>query len=175
MELSKILSKLFNTQLIIGAEIIFTDGDEVECRVVLIKKTGNFFEIASSSNGVDALKQSPLKNYPTVITVSGKNIIHKRFSTESGNQSKEEIFKGLFPNSSVKDFYIQKTTEDNGEGFISIIRQEVLDKILSSFDKVTVIDLFFSPFPIVNLLGLMENNNYKKRSLTISSYNLVIR
>ena len=118
-----------------GVEIIIEANDELKIYYVILKNKLNQISIqskATTSEGIKSIAKSIPAFCPVYISIEGKGVLHKKvqFTSESDSNIKQ-LAEQSFPGIDVDNFHIQvyKTSEDYA--FISVIRKDLLDKLIN--------------------------------------------
>lgn len=87
------------------------------------------------------------------LNIDGKGIIHKKVKAEEG-KSNIELLQMIFPKASPVDFYLQYSSFEDLESFISVIRTEYLQELLALFINagIPVARITLGPFVIKNIV-----------------------
>ncbi len=112
-----------------------------------------------------------------MLLINGKGVIHRKVHVNE-NDNPAALLNKVFPNVSLNEFTIQKTTISATEAFVSVIRTKILSEITEELvkNKLTAISgCFLGPFVINELLPLINTNAINNEQLTIGNYQLQIR
>lgn len=90
---------------------------------------------------VEELKLELPNDYPIVIQIDGKGLLHKKLDENIANDSK--VVSKIIPNAKDDDFYLQQFSNKNGQ-HVSIVRKNQLDELLQTFYKTIKIPLAIS-------------------------------
>ena len=110
-KLKKISDKLNITNSVFASvEIVINSEKERIYNFVLVKYINNKIKILEKQpelTNFNELLKFLKKKYPVIITLNGKGILIKKIAVNSKLKN-EEIFRQVFPNAKLDDFYIQK-------------------------------------------------------------------
>jgi len=146
---------------VLGLELRFLDADTFGCSYTLMSRDGAVLSIVQehSSTGplVNVLANLPRK-YPVALVISGRGIIHKNVTIESGKES--EAFDQTFPSVERHEFYVQQFQE-KGIAHVSIIRKPGLDNIISLLSRsgLKIIALSLGGVVAAHLLSQVSDLN----------------
>ncbi len=131
------------------------------CGCEIIKKK-NEFEVYKSfqcNQGVKDIKNHVSGEFPLVLNIEGKGVIHK--VVENINLNDKDIGKSLFPGVVLEEFFIQIHQNKNGTGYISICRKELIMNLIEEFKQYgfLVIALKLGPFSIESFLPDIDFDN----------------
>jgi Tfp pilus assembly protein PilN len=141
-----------------GIELHILPDGSFSCRGCLISiqkdalSIDSKFEVEGDLRKV--LKKIPA-DLPVSVSITGKNVLTKK-TAKVEDMGPDKLLR-LFPNIKPEQFYIQNFI--SGEfSFISIIRKEVLDEILLSFNKsdLNTLLLNLGPFATSHILGQLN-------------------
>ncbi len=143
---------IINTKKIIGIELLIKN-DSYEWRTVSITKHKNEINYQDSEiNIYTEITKDIVDKFdcPVIISITGKGIIHKKVNDLS--LSDDNLLNQAIPNINASEFYFQKYYNHLNAGYISIIRKNQLDKILSLFkdNRISVLELYLGPFIFSN-------------------------
>ena len=90
------------------------------------------------------------------VTADGKGVMHKKVKMHSDDKV---LLNQVLPNASIKEFWIQKYYIDTEWVYVSIIRKEVLDKIITAFKQkgIYLSLLYLGPFSATFLYDSLES------------------
>jgi Tfp pilus assembly protein PilN len=183
-------------QACVGIELHILSDGETSCRMCDISLDNNSLSINSkfevTGDLLDILKKIPVEK-PISVTLTGKGVLTKKTSKEE-ELSDDKLLR-LFPNINPGQFHIQNFISGDFS-FISIIRKEVLDGILKTFEKrdLKILLVNLGPFASSNILKQINSygteirfdghliilseagawNDYKHSALTKSPFPLKI-
>ncbi|MBP7222216.1 MAG: hypothetical protein KBA50_03105 [Sedimentibacter sp.] len=147
----------------IGIQVTFHSADKFALH--LIKTVKRLGKISIESQAVelssfDDIKKYLKKNTPVVLCVDGKNVIHRYITEDIGANPLDLVL----PNASKDDFYIQQSECGNGH-FLSVIRRENLESLISSFLRIDVIPamVYLGPF-VLSYTKFLFDDGLKFRS-----------
>ena len=117
---------------------------------------------------IDELIEKIDKKSPISISVEGKGVIYKKIENAE-TLTDQQIIVNLLPNAVASNFYIQKRIVENNEIFVAVVRKQVIDEMIDTFQKnnLHIIDLTFGPFSLQNIVDLL-NKPFEKYQLANS-------
>ena len=158
-----------------GLEVFFEKDSRITFTLVLIKRNGSLFEIIQTFSAMEAFDEligKVEKDSPVVVTISGAGILHKQM-VDDPNRSLLNSFTKIFPHSNPNEFYIQKSNDEgNNTSYISVLRKDQLDRLLTKLHNIKVISVVFGPFAIIRLLPLIESTSFINDSILLGRYQL---
>ncbi|MDN4165467.1 hypothetical protein QWY31_08145 [Cytophagales bacterium LB-30] len=110
-----------------------------------VKKKGDEILITSSFEHTDISKTVgaiPV-NKPIYLTIDGRGVLHKQVVTRPIK------IENVLPQTKLQDFYIQQYLEE-GRDYISLIRKETLNSILSPFANFYIAGIYLGPFSVLS-------------------------
>lgn len=155
--------------------VVKTDGS-YEIKYVLIKKKGSEISIIKKTENCNEIKKivgSVPSSTPVCLSIEGKGIIHKKASV-SDSESDQDILNKLLTNTSTNDFYVDRSPIDDHFAFISAIRMEILEEILTEIkeNKHFVVDISLGPFSVNSVIGILTE---KSEIISAGSYSLTVK
>jgi len=159
-------------QAALGVELVFTNKDSYT--LIAVELTGNKEGLEVTNRYVnltlEQLATENKKNIPLYFSINGKGVIHKKVKYDEYTKENELIHQ-ILPNASVNDFYIQKSILSTNECWVSIVRKEVLDKIVSEINsfKLFGVKIYLGPFALESSIQLIDES-----TLITSSHELII-
>lgn len=141
-----------------GIQVSFRSNSQ-NCiyHLICVEKSKGKVSIAkqiTEITSVDELAKHIPKNTPVVISIDGKNLIHKFFQEEVGDNG----LNFVLPNANSDDFYVQSSAINDGV-YISVMRKEVVAGLLEKFSQLKVIPalIYFGPFVCSNTSFLFSD------------------
>lgn len=171
------LNNFIRGNSVAGVECIITSDGEARfnyCILEVVKTKLILKENGSNLSSVDeVLFKISDTSLPVCMSIDGKGILHKKVIL-SPDEKDRDILAKILPNGDPNQFYIQKHVDESFDGnslYVSVIRKETLDKILSAFEekKIYVVDCFLGPFSIHAIFPMMEKAN---TDVLFGKYNL---
>ncbi len=162
-----------------GVEFTLNAEGAAEIQAVLLKKTGSTIETIarlSDLKDFDALIAGIDKNYPVLLSLKGKGIIHKKVNT-GPTDSFEVLLDKVLPNSNIQDFYVQKLAIDQEQSLISVARKGVVDAGINEITSrgYSVIACTLGPFAVQSVLPIILPDTESTSELKFSNTELLIR
>jgi hypothetical protein len=156
--------------------VIKQDGTLSFTAVILTKKGSKIILGQKSEAGInfERLKVFLKKEIPIALTVNGKGILHKKLSRAN---DKEDIgIESVLPGAKADDFYLQQMEGYNDFQFISFIRRNQLDEILTSFLEkgFWVVTGAIGPAPLQNILPYSDIDPNVGRTLHLPGFSIQI-
>jgi Tfp pilus assembly protein PilN len=155
-----------------GLEISIIGNGEWMIRSVTLKREKNKVIKEKQSHGISSLADLPKKaspGIPVAVAINGKGILHKKALPDI---DKGGLFEAILPNSNPNEFYLDISGQ---QGFLyaSIIRKELLDKILSELTELgyKVLSVSLGIAPLQYLLPFL--NTERQGSIMTSSCFLI--
>ncbi len=155
------LKRLFDSKVAAGVEVLFLEGGKYIFNVVILNKAKSKISIAESYSGIEfeeVLKKVET-DIPIYLVLNGKGIIHKKIPI-SEKDNFDSLLHKIFPNAKPEEFYVQHTTSDKySEAFMSVIRRESAEEIISQFSSTRrlVVSSTLGPFGISSILPLLDS------------------
>ena len=173
-KLKKISDKLNITNSVFASvEIVINSEKERIYNFVLVKYINNKIKILEKQpelTNFNELLKFLKKKYPVIITLNGKGILIKKIAVNSKLKN-EEIFRQVFPNAKLDDFYIQKFILNENNVIATIVRKTVIEKILKEFDGYFIIDINLGFLSIEHILDVLSLSSKK---LSINDFRITI-
>ena len=163
-----------------GVEILILADGSYEINLVILKKEKNTLTTEKQYQGIlhiEELAELIDKKTPIVLLFGGKGVVHKKI-TVNENDTDVSLLHKVLPNANITDFNIQRTDINPTQAFISIIRNDVLDKLtdeLKKYKLTSIAECCLGPFVINGLLPLVNERLINNEQLTIAHYQLQIR
>jgi len=163
-----------------GVEIVILPDGSYEINLVVLKKEKNSLSTERQYQGIKHIEELAKligNKVPIVFLLNGKGIIHKKMSITE-NDTNVTLLQKVLPNANINDFNIQRTDISPAQVFVSIIRSDVLEKLmdeLKTFKLNAIAECFLGPFVITGLLPLINEGLINNEQLTIANYQLQIR
>jgi hypothetical protein len=175
----QIVYKLGRSSITAGLEIILLDDGKKRFNLSLLRKKRTVIEQVSnvsSDNDYLEITKAIGSGVSLNLSVSGQGIITKKIAIEGIKES--DYMHKVLPNASEKDFYIQNIKVDNTHAFISLVRKELIDKILQELNelKFEIISCSFGPFCISSVLPIIYPElSVANLSISAGIYNVDIK
>ena len=110
-------------------------------------------------NDLNELFEQITPNIPLVLNIDGKGIIHKKIVSKDREDA--TLINQVFPNANTDDFYIQKSSVNDEEVYISLVRKENILSILDEISKrkFYLLALYLGPFALTRIIDLLTTGN----------------
>lgn len=134
-----------------GVEILVDDDGSMTINIACVKRSGvrvQFIRGEYGLAGFQALAAQVARDVPVAISISGKGIIHRVLPADgtAGNS-----LQMVLPNAKAEDFYVQQT-EWEGTMWLSVVRRELVDKIVAQVEQQGIAVLCVALGPLATLL-----------------------
>jgi hypothetical protein len=163
---------LIKGQSAFGVEVIFNTKESYTLIAVELKSTKEGIEVVQKLTDItlEELAKKNVKNIPLYFSVGGKGVIHKKVKAED-SVTDQELIGQVFPNASIKDFYLQRSKIQDFDSWISVIRKEVLDQFMTQLEKMNLygIQIYLGPFALSPILPYLD-----KITVLTTSHELLI-
>lgn len=164
--------KLIKGQTAFGVELVFNTKDSYTLIAIELKSAKEGIEVSRRFIDItmEELSKKNTKKLPVYFTIGGKGVIHKKVKAEE-NAPEQELLNQVLPNASIKDFYLQKSKIEGFEYWISVVRKDVLDNLITKIKGVNLfgVQIFLGPFVLENTLQLLD-----KMTVLTTSHELLI-
>lgn len=174
------LENMLKNKTAAGLEIIILPDGSYQLHLIVLKKQQSTLlteiqnkEIASFAE----VKKLLDPKTPVVLIINGKGIVHRKVHYTE-NDTSASLLNKLLPNANAEDFIIQQTPLSNEEVFVSVIRLNALSDLIQELttNQLTSISAcFLGPFPVKNLLPLLDRDVIDNEYLYIPNFRLQIR
>jgi hypothetical protein len=142
-----------------GAEIKMMGDGTVGLRLLKLSLDKKLINIISKNN-----EESKLENLganlsgPVAITVTGRGVLIKK--TKRAEELTNAVIQALFPGLKFTDFYVQNFVSEECS-FVSLIRKETLDQVLSALNNnaCQVLNVSIGPFVIDHVIPQLNVYN----------------
>ena len=145
----------------LGVEVNL-QGANADFKVTTLEKKEGSIDVVGfeNYNSQETFFEKLNVEMPIYLSIGGKGIINKKVAAKE-TISDDDLIQLVLPNAKIADFYLQKKSLGNNQWVVSIIRKSVLDEILQEFKslKAYVLKIVLGPFSIVNVSGLLANDN----------------
>ncbi|MCK4661795.1 MAG: hypothetical protein KAT68_02935 [Bacteroidales bacterium] len=171
-------SPFFKGRTVAGIYLIILPDGSQSFDIVILKRNKSLINVEKTSlsiNDIDELNACLPASVPVCLSLSGKGIVHKKIKAEKSGDDFYYLNKVL-PNASTDEFYIQKTELTDDFYYISVIRKEIIDEIISNINSkgIFIVDVVIGPFAIKNIIPFLDQqakNIYTKNfELTINDF-----
>jgi hypothetical protein len=141
-----------------GVTVTILPEDRIAVSVVVVTKTGNSLRVIKKGtfSSIEEAKDFIPGNSVLVLSVDGYGIINKQTDKETSDAGISKIL----PNAKPADLYLQKIEQGNtGKTFVSIVRKEKLNQIISELNACGFIpfDITLGPFSILNIVQFLAD------------------
>lgn len=127
-------NRLIKHNKVTGLEIVFLpDGGSV-FNISTLKRKGSKLEVEYVKTQIDTwnlVKKELNTSVPLAIVFNGKGILHKKTTINHSDDDNNNLHK-ILASAKVQDFYLQVIHSENSEGFISVIRKEIVDDFIKT-------------------------------------------
>jgi hypothetical protein len=174
--------KLFKPKKILGITCDILADESYVWRYCILQQTKNSVTVIKSNTikELSELKKEKLSLVPVYLSIEGKGVIHKKVKSDSENPSIYQVIPNALPD----DFCISEIPSDNNLAFVSIVRRDVVDTILSQFIELGLhvlqvrvgsfhlafLQEWFSGMPeklaAGNMMYTFDNNSHKLKDFT---------
>ena len=156
-----------------GVETVFLPDGGCQFNAVVLKKSKAGLEVEATHTGIteiEALQKELNPKIPLSIVINGKGIIHKKVVINDGDND-VKLLERVFPNAKISDFYLQKTELLENTVFVSIVRKNTVDDLLTLFaDKGYYFSgISIGPFCLNGIIPLID---LAAKSFSLGNYNL---
>lgn len=171
---------IIQSKTAVGVEVILLPENAYEINVVILKKVKSILAIEKQKEGIvsfEELAQFIDPKLPIILVLNGKGIIHRKV-TFSENDTQVTLLNKVLPNANLNEFDLQQTSISSSQGFVSIIRSNILNEIIEQLKKnklTGIAGCLLGPFVINNLLPLINTDIISNEQLRFSAYQLQIR
>lgn len=148
---------------ILAIELTLLSAGNYRCIFALITHNGKSLEASDHTRVegslVKIMEKLP-RNYPTVISLNGKGIVHR--SLQDAPTEHEKLFSTAYPALDKKDFYVQLVVEEQFT-CVSVVRRPFADDILGKlkFAGLNVFLLGLGGLSVLSIWELIENEDQK--------------
>lgn len=160
-----------------GVECVLKEDGAWSFTIVSLSEKKKKVEIKKGAQDISAEELQKLikKDSAVNLIVSGKGIINKKISFHAEEEDSVLVGKAL-PGAKPADFYIQKYIINESSAFVSLIRKQALDEILSFFrqHKILVVNIAIGPLAVSNILPLFELNQFIEQTISAGNYSFTI-
>lgn len=150
-----------------GIEISLQNGGAMIFRATILKKDKKKIAIDKhlSPETIDSLQELIGSEMPVHLSIGGKGVIHKKVST-SATEHIKSLLQKVLPNAAGQDFYVQRYPVNPSELYISVVRRDLIDKLLADLYNrgLNVVSLSLGPFSVgavIPLLGIAGGEELK--------------
>jgi Tfp pilus assembly protein PilN len=153
------MSKLFKYE-VKTCQVIYAliNNKEITYYLLEFKKTKKGVQVMSKKEfNIQSIQTKTIdKSLPCLLVIDGKSILHKQVSDIEIDL--EKIFKNHYGTSSFNEFYSQLYSTGAKEKYLSIIRRNTIDEIISPFEKMGVflVEIFVGPFILEKISSLLS-------------------
>lgn len=134
-------------------------SDGIRLRLVILKRKGQqvFIEKSVAVESLDDLSKQLPKDIPIRLALTGKGILHRRIAADPAADSRSFLAKAL-PNASPNDFYMQVAPASRDELWISLVRKNTADEILTQLNEkqFSVLSISLGTTALVHILPLLD-------------------
>lgn len=169
--------KWFGSSGVYGLEMQYAADKTTRWQLVTIHKQKKELQVLEkhSSNDLEKLKEKLTEDYPLVLVINGKKLLHKM----GVNDTMEENFRKNLPHVQIEDFYMQQVLLSDTSSQLTVIRKDYLETVLKTFQKLSikVSALFLGPWELLNtimpLLPEQKKINFREYTLRIEEDTIV--
>lgn len=137
-------SQVCGIEVLVGNEGLHFYGTLVKNRGGQLSVTGSF-QSAQQPTLPDAIRKNKI---PIVVCITGKGLMNKKIVLpQAENFTLEECIAQNIPTLNREEFYVQLHRQENGTGFLSVVRKDRVDAILQLFShlKTEPADVILGP------------------------------
>jgi hypothetical protein len=164
--------KLIKGQAAFGVELIYNTKENFTLIVIELISNKGGIEVSNKYIDItlEELAKKNTKNRPVYFSIGGKGVIHKKVKAEDHVQG-QELLNQVLPNASIKDFYLQKVKIEGFEWWVSVVRRDVVDKLIKQVERLKLfgIQMYLGPFVLENTIPLLD-----KMSVSTTSHELIM-
>ena len=151
-DFKKIRDKLLQPKKVMGIDISILEGARYKINLSLLQLKKEEIQIVFTKPGLSDLTQIKdilPEHVPVALAIDGKGILNKQLAV-SANTPDKDLIRQIIPGAKIEDFYLQKYQIGADKLWVSIIRQQTLDKIIQDFtDKeIDLIDINLGPIAL---------------------------
>ena len=171
--------KFIKSDTSLGVHVRINSDSKYDIAVVEVNKKKESLEIVSKKDSLSAIseiKDFNKSNSPVNLTITGKGILSKTIKISS-SEEQNSVINRVFPNISLKEFYVQKNNIDQDLYFISIVRKSLVDEIIQDFEKnnIFISNLTIAPFVIQNILPVINTEQLELPGFSILITDHIVR
>ncbi len=164
--------KFIKGQAAFGVELVFSTKESYTLIALELASNKEGIEVSRRflDTSLEEIKKENIKKLPIYFSVGGKGVIHKKVKTDD-NIKHQELLNQVLPNASINDFYLQKSKLEEFECWVSVIRKDVLDKLIKKIEDLGLfgVQIYLGPFVLENTIPLLD-----KITLLTTSHELLI-
>ena len=153
-----------------GVFIQIMPDDSLLFHFTIIKRKNNeiYTEEYETTGQFEQLFEKLDKNLPIFLNIDGKGVLHKKNTLGADKKAAQQIFPNIKPG----DFYFQFYQPVEGNGFISLIRKEVLNEIYKIIREKGsfIISISLGPFYSI----FLKKNILKDHSELIAGISTIV-
>lgn len=150
---------LIKGQTAFGVELVLTSKDSFTLIALELTKKDESLGISRRFIDItlEQLVKENTKKIPIYISIGGKGIIHKKIKINERSVD-QELLNQVLPNAGIKDFYIQTLLLPNYEGWVSVVRKDVLNVIINKIIELNLyaVEIYLGPFVLENCITLVN-------------------
>ena len=155
------LEELLKPRSVTGLHVVLDQQQIWYCKLIrkgkVVSVEGGFKHV----NRLEDLKVIGDNLSPVSLVIQGKGILHKQIQCNSGSidfASTLQLVKQAWPSIQIDDFYVQRYNS-KGIVFLSLIRRNILDKVLEELQgiKLTVLDISIGGFAIAHIFPFIAD------------------
>ncbi len=143
-----------------GVSLFIKQNDQIVLSIVVVELNDNKVEVVQKEIkqvGEEEILRFIPTNIPIHISIDGKGIINRQIN-KIDSMKNEEIIHNIFPNASLKEFYLQKF---NSQDFIyaSLIRKSQANKLINKLIEggIYPLSLTLGPFEVNTVLEFIHD------------------
>lgn len=154
--LGKLKSRIISPTEVVGVEVILLPDNQFNVTLCVLTQRKGIIHIekkVAEIGKVEDLKEHLAVNLPVALVINGRSILHKRIEPQHYAVQAVDKLKASIPNLNPGDFYLQDFVFPGGS-FLSLLRRELLDKLLDEFDALgcKIVSLTVGPFVFKHLV-----------------------
>lgn len=159
IEITEIISQIQGNRFI-GLSVYFLDNgfEVVGCEVVKRKGNLNVADVFRFSDDMSRLRGFVSGNYPVILLVDGKGVLHKPAKVNNNEKVHEA---SLFPGMDMDAFRVQKSCLNGGDCYLSIGRRQLTDDLLTDLRSLNfqVVVCSLGPFIIDKFIEYIKSDS----------------
>lgn len=162
-----------------GLQVTILPDGNFRYRLVILKKNQSALTTELQSTSLKSLAQVKQKldpKIPLVIVLDGKGIVYRKVYAKE-NESSTVLLSKLLPNANADDFVMQRTSLNEEEMILSVIRLSVFTELMNELianGLTSVADVYIGPVVLTNILQLLDKQLVESGYLHVDQFGLKI-
>lgn len=166
---------LFKCRSVAGVHISLLPDNKLDIDLTILKRKKTKLEIENTFSSLTSFEElfgNIPGSTPVCLNIDGKGIIHKKINVKDKNND-ITILDQVLPNASLKDIWMQKTEIYEDLFYISVVRKEIINNIVTEFktNGKYIVAFSLGPFILNNILGII---NLSEKNIPVSDYEISI-